>query len=58
MYWGCVTEVNPELQVAKLFVVDWRDKDFPTKSFREIVAPTKDFVIKYPEEFKGVKPNA
>jgi hypothetical protein len=47
VYYGCVIKVDSQLQVAKLRVVDWRDKDSKPLNFKEIDCPTPDFIVKY-----------
>lgn len=49
VYYGCITEINIENELVKLFVVDWRDKDTQTKTFNEMIVPISKFTIKYLE---------
>lgn len=50
IYYGCVTAVDSQAGIAKLFVCDWRDRNSQQKNFKEIVTPLKDFLIKYEVE--------
>jgi hypothetical protein len=49
VYYGCIKEISNELQVAKLFLIDWRDRFNEPKTFKEMTAPLSKFTIKYEE---------
>lgn len=47
VYYGCITEINFETQLAKLNIIDWRDKEKEPKQFNEMIVPTQKFTIKF-----------
>lgn len=47
VYYGCIVAFDDLTQLAKLYVVDWRDKDFQPKRFKEMTAHASKFTIKY-----------
>jgi hypothetical protein len=49
VYFGCVIDINTKIQIAKLLVVDWRDREQKPLSFEEMVVPLSKFSIKYLE---------
>lgn len=52
VYYGCVIEYSEQAGVAKLYVLDWRDRFKEPKSFYEITSPMRNFVIKYNAEME------
>jgi len=50
VYYGCISELDKELEIAKLFILDWRDKDFKPHHFKEMIVPLNKFTIKYEVE--------
>ena len=49
VYYGCIAEIDIELKAAKLFLIDWRDKDYNPRTFTTMTAPLNSFTIKYEE---------
>lgn len=49
IYWGCVIEINEKSGLAKLYVVDWRDKEQQPLTYNQMVVPISKFTIKYLE---------
>ncbi|MFA5365709.1 MAG: hypothetical protein WC325_11065 [Candidatus Bathyarchaeia archaeon] len=53
VYYGCIKEIDVELRAAKLFLIDWRDKEHYPHSFQQMTAPLNSFTIKYDDDAKG-----
>jgi len=49
VYYGCITDLDSKVEIVKLLVVDWRDRDADQKTFNEMVVPLSKFTIKYLE---------
>lgn len=52
VYYGCVTEYAERAGIAKLYVIDWRDRFKEPKEFYELTSPTTKFIIKYNAEME------
>ena len=50
VYYGCISEIDKTLEIVKLFVIDWRDKDSKPHYFNEMIVPLNKFTIKYEAE--------
>ena len=49
VYYGCITDIDAKMNIVKLYVVDWRDRELPQKTFNQMVVPISKFTIKYLE---------
>lgn len=50
VYYGCVVETDSQAGIAKIYVCDWRDRKSNQKTFKQIILPQRDFIIKYEVE--------
>jgi hypothetical protein len=50
IYYGCVTNIDYEHNLLKLYVIDWRDRNNAVKHFSEMIVPISYLVIKYEVE--------
>jgi len=49
VYYGCITDLDSKMGIAKLLVVDWRDRELQQHTFNVMVVPISKFTIKYLE---------
>jgi hypothetical protein len=47
VYYGCITDFNEKLQLVKLQIIDWRDRNSHPKNFKQMIAHVSRFTIQY-----------
>jgi hypothetical protein len=47
VYYGCIIQLDLPSRVAKLLVIDWRDKNIQGIDYQKMDAPFEAFTIKY-----------
>ena len=49
VYYGCITDFDLKIGIAKLKVIDWKKRTIQPLQYYEMTVPTTKFTIKYCE---------